>query len=515
MNAGAAASGTGAGPADREGRRDRHMRQIVESSLQGIVIHRGGPPLYVNDALARMVGLEDAAELMAEPSIAPFIHPDDRDMVLANVAERQRGQAAPLDYEFRLISRDDRVVWVDCRASRVEWDGGPAVLAMLFDISDRKRAEEDRRRSDALFAKVFQVTPDVITLTTLKDGRYVDVNENFLTWLGYERDEVIGRTADELDVWAEPGFRDVLLDRIRSEGGVRDLQTRVRRRDGSSFDVSVSGATLHFEDQGMLLLVTRDVTERMHHMRELHDSKKAAEAANRAKSEFLANVSHELRTPLNAIIGFSEMLRDQMLGPIGTSKYVEYAGDIHNSGSHLLDIINDILDLSKLESGKVELRKTAFPVRDVVASCIGLIRERAYQDGLELEIDLRGPLTLVADKRYVKQMLLNLLSNAMKFTPKHGKIVVRAARTDAGGCRIEVSDTGIGMTADDIETALKPFGQVDSPYTRKHSGSGLGVPLVKTLVERHGGSMEIESAPGQGTTVSLIFPPDDIVGHPA
>lgn len=388
-------------------------------------------------------------------------------------------------------------------------------MAVLFDITDRKRAEEERRRVDALFTKVFQVTPDVITLTTLEDGRYIDVNENFLSSLGYTREEVIGRTAADLNVWADPGIRDILLREIRSKGGVRDLQTRLRRRDGSVMDVTVSGATLHFDDQDILLLVTRDVTERTRYMRELRESKKAAEAANRAKSEFLANVSHELRTPLNAIIGFSEILRDEMLGPIGTAKYAEYAADIHSSGTHLLDIINDILDLSKLEAGKVELRKSVFPLRDVVASCLTLIRERAQTAGLEIETDLRGPLTLVADKRYVKQMLLNLLSNAVKFTPRGGKITVRAMRVADGGCRIEISDNGIGMTAEDIETALKPFGQVDSAYTRRHSGSGLGVPLVKTLVERHGGFMDIASVSGEGTTVALTFPPDDGLRDPA
>lgn len=231
-------------------------------------------------------------------------------------------------------------------------------------------------------------------------------------------------------------------------------------------------------------------------------------SANRAKSEFLANMSHELRTPLNAIIGFSDIFMHGLFGPLGDERYQDYAKDINDSGTHLLRIINDILDLSKVEAGKLELDEATLNVAELVQSAVRLVQERADNSGLRIVEDLPDHLpSLLGDDRAVKQMLINLLSNGMKFTDEGGSVTV-SARQDAGAITLSVADTGIGMEEKDIPTALEPFRQVDGSLSRQRTGTGLGLPLVKSLIELHGGTLTLVSKPGVGTTVILSFPPE-------
>jgi signal transduction histidine kinase len=232
-----------------------------------------------------------------------------------------------------------------------------------------------------------------------------------------------------------------------------------------------------------------------------------AEIANRTKSEFLANMSHELRTPLNAIIGFSEIIKDELRGASHPS-YREYAKDIHDSGTLLLAVINDILDLSKIEAGKQQLNIEQVSPHTVVTACIGLVRERARGAGINLVVDSKayGTPELEADPIKLKQILLNLLSNAVKFTPRGGTITVGARSVGRSMIEFSVADTGIGMKASEIPLALEPFRQIDSSYGRKYQGTGLGLPLSRALAELHGGTLAIESEPGQGTKVTVTIP---------
>ena len=241
---------------------------------------------------------------------------------------------------------------------------------------------------------------------------------------------------------------------------------------------------------------------------ELARLKDAAEEANRAKSAFLATMSHELRTPLTSIIGFSEIIRDQSFGPVGTPVYAEYAGDINDSGIHLLDLINDILDIAKIESGKMVLSRIPIDTRAILTSIHRLVSQRALRQHLELTLSLPADIpSLWADERAVKQIVYNMLSNAIKFTPKAGKIVLAAETAQDGGVGVLVTDTGIGIPSGELDRVLRPFEQIENCYSRTIGGTGLGLPLIKGLIELHGGTMAIQSAIGTGTSVMVRFPP--------
>jgi signal transduction histidine kinase/PAS domain-containing protein len=240
--------------------------------------------------------------------------------------------------------------------------------------------------------------------------------------------------------------------------------------------------------------------------RRLIQAKETAEEASRAKTTFLATMSHELRTPLNAIIGFSEIMRDELLGPLGKPQYKTYAEDICQSGGHLLSLINDLLDLSKAGAGKIDLAEEEIEPRNLIDSCLRLVETRARRSNVQIYNLVGSPLPKIyADRRRLKQILLNLLANAVKFTPAQGSVTVRT-RQDAQGFHIEVADTGVGIALEDIPKVMLPFGQVDSVISRRAEGVGLGLPVSKVLAELHGGRLAIESQLGKGTTVALVLP---------
>ncbi len=247
---------------------------------------------------------------------------------------------------------------------------------------------------------------------------------------------------------------------------------------------------------------------------ELQIARSAAESANHAKSKFLATMSHELRTPLNAIIGFAEVIKDQAFGSVGNVKYCDYANDIHDSGRHLLALINDILDLSKVESGAEELYEENIEVPDLVRSAVSLVRQRAMDGRVELELNIRRELPLLhADERKFKQILVNLLTNAIKFTDPGGVVTFKAWYRAESGFVFQVIDTGMGIAPEDIPKALSQFGQVDNALSRQYEGTGLGLPLSKSLVELHGGSFDLQSKVGVGTTITMRLPARRIGGE--
>ncbi len=257
-----------------------------------------------------------------------------------------------------------------------------------------------------------------------------------------------------------------------------------------------------------VIIVRRSEAAFLHAFHALQQSKGAAEKASRIKSMFLANMSHELRTPLNAIIGFAEAIQSGMFGPLGNPKLADYIAYIRNSGRYLLELINDLLDLSAIEAGELSLRKEQVDLADLAADVLWTIKPLANANKIALTSDLPPSVQpLAVDPRRFKQIILNLLSNAVKFTPEGGQVALRAHRDDSGWVHLAVADTGVGMTDEEIGQTLKPFQHVDNPMIRQRRGAGLGLPLTRKLIELHGGTLAIASKPGQGTTVTVVLPP--------
>ncbi len=285
-------------------------------------------------------------------------------------------------------------------------------------------------------------------------------------------------------------------------------EVRMRRRDGTYVwaEIRCRPAPATDGEASDIVAVTRDITERKAQERALIEARDQAEGANRAKSSFLANMSHELRTPLNAIIGFSEVMTHEMFGPVGAPRYLEYSRLIHESGGHLLELINSILDMSKIEAGKLELFEEVFDLADTAEAAVRFVKLQAERAGVALKVQVEpAAATIFADKRAIKQMLINLLTNGVKFTPRGGEVKLKAAR-DARGIEIVVADTGVGISAKDLERLGKPFEQVEGEHVRSKEGTGLGLALVKALSTMHGGEAAIESVLGEGTTVRIRLP---------
>jgi PAS domain S-box-containing protein len=332
--------------------------------------------------------------------------------------------------------------------------------------------------------------------------------------LGWHPRELVGRPLLELGEFVlHEGQAEPLSPRRHTP--FRDLPFAMRHRDGSSRLFHVSSLPMFCPATGAFRGfrgTARDVTELKEREHALLAAKELAEVANRSKSEFLANISHELRTPLNAIIGFSEIMRDEIFGPIGSAQYREYLGDVLDSANHLLDLINDILDVAKAEAGKLELAEAEIDMGAVFGAAIRLVRERAQRQRLELDLLVEPELPpVLADERKIKQILLNLLSNALKFTPEGGHVAASVALDPDGSLVLAVRDTGIGIAPEDIATALTPFGQVEGALSRRHEGTGLGLPLSRAMAELHGGTLSVESAIGKGTIVRVRLPPERVL----
>jgi signal transduction histidine kinase len=301
-----------------------------------------------------------------------------------------------------------------------------------------------------------------------------------------------------------------------SKAAVADRLAAARRVDADPVEMTLpSGQIAELRRSplpgGGFVASLRDITLRKEAERALVAARDQADLANRAKSEFLANISHELRTPLNAVLGFSEVICNEMFGPLGESRYKEFARDIHDSGLHLLAIINDILDLSKIEAGRLELHEEVISIEGLFETVQRFVRERVESAGLRIAAEIPPGLPPVrADQRALKQVLLNLLSNAVKFTPAGGQITLQATLEPDGGVAFKVRDTGIGIAPSDLPKALEPFGQVDSSLARKYEGAGLGLPISRALIELHRGRFTLASEPGVGTTVTFSLPPDRI-----
>ena len=306
------------------------------------------------------------------------------------------------------------------------------------------------------------------------------------------------------------------FERERPDGTVLEIHDNALP-NGQGFVTADTDITKRKQAERELLKVNSHLEEHREKLkklaREATDARDAAEAANRSKSEFLANMSHELRTPLNAVIGFSDIMRKELMGPVGNPKYLSYANDIHSSGELLLGLINDILDLSKIEAGKMTLNEETLDLSEMVHSSLMLVKSRADAGDVNMENNTPGNHHLfLGESRKIKQILINLLSNAIKFTPEGGTVSIDTRIDGNGGYAITIADSGIGIAPEDIEKVMKPFIQADSALSRKYEGTGLGLPLTVALVELHGGTLSLSSEPGAGTEATVRFPPSRTAG---
>jgi PAS domain S-box-containing protein len=428
---------------------------------------------------------------------------------LSDALERHR------NLPWRLEERRSDGAWVQILEQRVAGGDtlGGGTLRIMRDITAIKQRElqfaELAQRNAVLASTVASVTSGVVICdATQADQPIVFANAAFTRISGYTAAEVIGRNCRFLqgrDTDRETVER---MRRAITVGRAVTVTLRNYRKDGRTFWNEVNISPLH-DEQGKLIHfvgILQDVTNRIRTEENLREAKDQAEVANRSKSEFLANVSHELRTPLNAILGFTEIMQMEMFGPLGAQQYHTYTKDVHYSGRMLLDIINDILDLSKIEAGRMELFPEAVEGRDAFEACLRMVTGRAQSNGVTLHSELPPDLPKIrADPRALKQMLTNLLTNAIKFTPKGGRVLL-SARLDDDQVELSVADTGIGIAQKDIAKVLEPFGQADNPHSRSQQGTGLGLPIVKALVEQSGGSFRLESRVDAGTTVTLRLP---------
>lgn len=395
---------------------------------------------------------------------------------------------------------------------------------VLLDVMAQPDSSDDsvlqRERDDAisLLTSIFDAS-NVGIIVTDHNRRVVRINDGFIRTFGWSREQVVGEdftfliSPDEQRPAMENHAR-YLKNSTRSSG-----EMKLVKKDGSIANTLYTTATLELSQRRKFQVTTiMDITHRKQMEMSLRVAKDQADAANHAKSAFLANMSHELRTPLNAIIGFSEIMMNGTFGNLNIPKYQEYTEDIHSSARHLLEIINEVLDMSKIEAGRVELDENDVKVDEVIESVVRMMASRAFSGNIDIQTKIEPYLPMLsADSRLVRQVLINLVSNSVKFCKAGGLITIEASLRPDGDMELIVRDTGIGIPKHKIQQALEPFGQIhDTAHAAGEvSGTGLGLPLAKAMVEMHGGYLMLDSEPGKGTEVRICFPSRRVLRRPA
>jgi two-component system cell cycle sensor histidine kinase PleC len=490
--------------------------------------------VFWSHSMFAILGLRPRNGLMSFGELNALVHPEDIDLyeLAAQLAD---AKTTLVDHAFRMRHATGNWVWLRARCELVQQcgDSGPHLIGIAVDITEQKTLVEKTVEADLRLRDAIETIPEAFVVWDAQN-RLVLCNSNFQE-LHNLPDEAIEAGASYEAVVAA-GRKPVVRSKITSEGqipGARTFEAQLddgrwlhiserRTKDGGyvSVGTDITNIKLHeeklMESEKRLMATVADLrnsqqklerqAEEVADLAEKYaEEKTRAEDANQAKSKFLANMSHELRTPLNAIIGFSEIMESGMFGPLGTEKYREYCCDIHQSGQYLLEVINDILDMSKIEAGRIRLDPKQIELEPFLNDAMRVVSARADDKRLTLTARIGGGIGLIADPRLLKQIVLNLLSNAVKFTPEGGRITIRA-RATSGGVNIAIADTGIGIPKDALTRLGRPFEQVESQLTKSHQGSGLGLAIAKSLTELHHGTMRIRSMLGRGTMVLLRLP---------
>ena len=482
------------------------LSSVINASREDsvLLVDTGGVVQLANERAVRSFGLDAAADLRGRELLDLVPREESPRWRLRLDKVIDEGKAQRFEH-----GRGGAVF--DAHLSPAFGHGGRLVGVALFerDVTARKQAETGLR----LLTRAIEQSPLSVIITD-RQGRIEYVNPHFIAATGYGFEEVAGKDPSIFKSgYTSPGEYRKLWEAI-SCGKVWQGEFHNRMKNGDLHWESASIAPVR-DEEGVIthfVAVKEDITRRKLAEIELVAAKERAEAASLAKSRFLATVSHELRTPLNAILGFSEVIGECGGDPAALERHADYARHIHSNGTHLLGLINDLLDLAKIEAGKFELHETFFDIEDIALEAIEVVRSRAEAGCLLVRAEILPNLPLVrGDDRAARHILINLLSNAVKFTPAGGTVTVAAAIDGHGLFALSVADTGIGIAPEDIPKVLEPFGQVDTALSRRHDGTGLGLPLCRHLIEAHGGHLDIVSTVGGGTTVTIRFPGDRIV----
>jgi two-component system cell cycle sensor histidine kinase PleC len=493
--------------------------------------------IFWSHSMFAILGLKPKNELLSFGEVNALVHPEDLHLyqLAAQLAE---AKASSVDHAFRMRHANGNWVWLRARCELVQQpgQGTPHLIGIAVDITEQKTLMEKTVEADLRLRDAIETIPEAFVLWDA-NNRLVLCNSNFLA-LHHLPDEAV-RPGTPYDVVVAAGRKPVVRTQVVGDvqtPGARTFEAQLedgrwlhiserRTKDGGyvSVGTDITAIKQHetrlVESERRLMKTVADLRASQrtleHQADELADlaekyaeEKTRAEEANHAKSSFLANMSHELRTPLNAIIGFSEIMKSEMFGPIGGDKYRAYCQDIHQSGQYLLDVINDVLDMSKIEAGRIRLDFEQIRLGRFLNDAMRVVSARADDKRIELAADISKGVCVRADQRLLKQIVLNLLSNAVKFTPEGGRVTVRA-RASMDWVRIGILDTGIGIPRAALTKLGRPFEQVQSQFTKNHQGSGLGLAIARSLAELHGGTLRIRSAPGKGTFVLLRLPAEN------
>ncbi len=483
------------------------------------VINSVSDVIFETDETGKLVFLNETWKRITHNEVVDtigqslFLLIDQQDQVAQKemFEELVRGERQAYRIETRLSLGHNMVKPVEIAFSmlRMAEDKSIRVVGTITDIEKRRRAELAVREAEQRFRGMFENSVSGI-YQIAPEGRFISANPAMAEILGYRSAaEMMENMKDIASIYINPEDRKSFVDKLLFEGRVSGVETQVMRKDGQKIWVMENARVVRNERGSVEYFEGSiwDVTERKEAEAAMSNARLQAEISSRTRMEFLANMSHELRTPLNAVIGFSEIIKDEVMGPLGVPVYKEYAQDIYDSGNYLLKVISEILEVSKIETGNRELALTNFKLAKALKSCMIIMATRIEQAKVEVHLDISDDLPeLMAEELGIKQVMLNLIGNAIKFTPEGGRVDVTAKVQDSGELYIDVKDTGIGMTKDEIKKAMQPFGKVDTAFSSMKAGTGLGLTIVDSLVSLHGGRLEITSESGKGTLARVVLP---------